>query len=114
MPTIRVAKAFNLLRDHGQGRVRFEPGEHEVESDIASHWYTRQHLEGAPGLEQVQIETPTPFVDEVEEEAPAAVETEAETPAASEDPPKPAPKAKPAARAKPAAKKPAKRAPKKA
>src|SRR3954465_11746487 len=66
MPTIKVAKAFTLTLEPKplgestdvagkpvtvyQGepdKLRFTPGEHEVEQAIADHWYVKTHLEGA-------------------------------------------------------------------
>lgn len=44
MPTIKVAKAFNLLTATNAKPHRFEVGEHEVTQDVADHWYVQQHL----------------------------------------------------------------------
>jgi len=47
MVTINVVKAFTLTSAEGVQR-RFEEGEHEVEADIADHWYVQAHSEPAP------------------------------------------------------------------
>ncbi len=45
MVTIDVATAFNLRLDSGE-TLRFEKGSHEVNAEIAAHWYTAPHLVG--------------------------------------------------------------------
>lgn len=49
MPRIHVARAFKLHLDATRS-LAFEPGVHDVDEEVADHWYTREHLapEGTP------------------------------------------------------------------
>lgn len=59
MPTIKVAKAFNLLLRPSEPRQHFPAGEHDVTDEVADHWYTKAHLDGAEGLEFAEDAAPS-------------------------------------------------------
>ena len=44
MPMINVAKPFILTL--ATGKTYYEPGEQEVDAEVAEHWFTQAHLVG--------------------------------------------------------------------
>lgn len=43
MPKILVNKAFNLILRANSDKLSFAPGLHDVDDDVAAHWYVQQH-----------------------------------------------------------------------
>ena len=43
MPKILVDKAFNLILRTNSDKLSFAPGLHDVDDDIAAHWYVREN-----------------------------------------------------------------------
>ncbi|CAN0620498.1 conserved protein of unknown function [Burkholderia multivorans] len=48
MPKIEVVKPFRLLADDGKHH-EFPVGSHEVEQEVADHWYTKAHTRAPEG-----------------------------------------------------------------
>ena len=71
MATIKVAKAFSL--NFKGARHQFDVGVHEVEDEIAAHWYTKAHAD-------VTDSKPAPAPAPVEQEGDAEVKTDEAAP----------------------------------
>jgi biotin carboxyl carrier protein len=77
MKKIKVLKSFVLtLRNEVK---KFEVGVHEVEENIAAHWYVRAHSEpvAEPAAEEAPAAAPAPAAEPTQVSAPAAAEAEA-------------------------------------
>jgi hypothetical protein len=87
MQTITVEKRFVLTLKGGQTRT-FEPGQHEVEDDIASHWFVQGHSKAVAPAEP-------PAVPAVHKQPPPAPEAKGRARGAATAVPEPEPDATP-------------------
>lgn len=105
MPKILVHTPFKLLLDVSSNHVEFQKGVHDVDDEIATHWYVKQHSEPvvaekakraakAPTTEEPKVEAPNPAAPPVVVDPEASAEgpkQETAKPDAGTGPKKPTP-----------------------